>query len=115
MPVDEVVAASGRGQFAAVAGGFVLQELDPGARGSAEAGDSHRRTWHTRELLLLDPDVPALAGDAQAEQVAIEGEARRRATDANRGVVNAEEEPIARLLPARIAPAGWKMDQLQCV
>src|SRR5213593_1908612 len=65
------------------------------------------------QACLLGPGVLAAAGDAEAEVVAIEGDALLGVSDRDRGVVDAEEEPIGRLLPARIALAGREPDELQ--
>src|SRR6266481_4108590 len=86
------------------------------ARVSGGASRPSRGAAYTRQVLLLGPDVVTLADDAQAEKIAIEGEAGSGRADADRGVIDAEEEAAAGLLlPARIALAAWKVDQLEGV
>jgi hypothetical protein len=64
---------------------------------------------------LLVARVLARAGDAEAEPVAVEGEAPGGVGDGDRGVIDAQEERVTMLLPARITLARREPDQLERV
>lgn len=99
-----------------VAGGEVLEELDPGTGSGAEAGDTQAGPEHVVEVLLLGPPVLALARDPQPEDIAVEPEAPLGVADHDRGVVEAQEEPVSRAgetVPAWVSLARGERDQLE--
>ena len=63
------------------------------------------RARHARQKLLFSAPVLARAGDAQPEPVAVELQAAAGVGGGDRGVVDAEEQPVP-LLPAPVAFAG---------
>ena len=67
-----------------------------------------------REPFLLHPPILARSGNTQTQTVAPKGEARLGVLHRNGAVVDAEKQPV-RLLPARVALAGWKLNQLERV
>ena len=64
-------------------------------------------------MFLLDAVVLRATRELQAERVAIELETAFGVADHNRGVVYPEKESIGRLLPAHVAFARRKPDDLQ--
>ena len=95
-----------------VAGGQVVQQFDAGAARGAQSCNADMCARHARQTLLFDAPVLALADDAQPEPVAVERKAALGVGGGDRGVVDAEKQPVP-LLPARIAFAGRVLDQLQ--
>jgi hypothetical protein len=112
-PVDEIVRALVGWKRAPGAGSEVLEELDAGPVVGPQTRDPQVRAAHRVQPLLLRPGVLAGADDPQAESVAVEREALRRVADCDRRVIDAQEQPIRRLLPAPIALAGREPDELE--
>src|SRR2546430_10234727 len=66
-------------------------------------------------MFLLSPEILAFACFAQAEQIAIKMQTSVRVRDPDGSVVNTEKKVVGFLLPARIAFAGWKINDLEIV
>ena len=115
LPVHQVVRPLVGGIGPAVARGQVLEELDARAGGGAEAGDVQPGALHVVQVLLLGPEVHALAGHPEAEHVAVERQARLGVAHHDGGVVDAEEQPVARRVPLRIALVRRELQDLERV
>jgi hypothetical protein len=88
----------------------IVEQLDPGSGLGAQAGDTHMRVRNGGEPFLLG----AGAGDVQTQAAAIKGRARLGVLRDDGTVVDAEVKLVL-LLPARLAFAGWELDQLERV
>ena len=84
----------------------------PGPSAARKRRDAQPGAEHVVQVLLLDVVVLALAGDLQAERVAIEAQRRVGVVDDDRRVIDAEEQPVARV-PLREALAGGKVQDLE--
>src|SRR5437870_2953977 len=111
LPMDEIVRALAGRERSTASGSEVLEELY--AVGGAQARDPQVGATDGVQALLLGPGVLAAAGDPEAEAVTVEGETLPRIPDRDRGVIDAEEEPVGRLLPARIPLARREPDELE--
>jgi len=80
-----------------------------------QTGNAESCTGHGVQPLLFDAPVLARAGDAAAQHIAIELQARLRVRHDDRRMVDAEEQPVGRLLPARVALAGREPDDFENV
>ena len=76
------------------------------ARGGAQRRDAQARAEDAFSRSCSGAVVLAVAGDAQAEPVAVEREARLGVADRDRGVVDARGTAGPRRLPARVALVG---------
>src|SRR6185437_11628024 len=94
LPVPQIAGPRFGGVWPPVTWRQVLEQLDPRPRGGAERGDAQARPEDRVQPLLLRPVVLALAGDPEPQPIAVEGHARVRIGDHDRGVVDAEEEAI---------------------
>ena len=93
----------------------VFEQLDTGAARGAQRGDSQTRAEHIVEALLLDAKVLARARDFQSERISIETEARVGVGDDDRGVIDAEEQPIGLAMPLRIALTFGEVEDLEVI
>jgi hypothetical protein len=117
LPVPEVVRPAVGGRGPSVAGHEVLQELDARARGCPKGGDPQARPEDAVQVLLLLTPVLARAGNAEAEEVAVELQAGIRVGDDDGRMVDAEKEQISRTraAPLRVSLPLREPDQLESV
>ncbi len=113
LPVQEIVGPCAGRPRPPAPGRKILQELDARPAGRAQPGDAQPGAEHPVQVLLLRPEVLAGPRHLEPQEIAVEGEARRRVGDRDGRVIDAEEEPPLRALPARVALAGGKLDQLE--
>src|SRR4030095_599873 len=73
------------------------------------------RSEYLIQMLLFSPEVFAFTCFSQPKEVAIKIQTRICVRDPNRSVIDAEKELVGFLLPARIAFARRKIDDLQIV
>ena len=97
-----------------VAGGQIVQQFDAGAARGAQSRDADMCARHARQTLLFDAPVLALADDAQPEPVAVERKAALGVGGGDRGVVDAEKQPVRSCQRGSPLPGGYWINSSGC-
>src|SRR5215472_3093584 len=109
--MHEIVCMFIEGEGPSIAGTQILQKLNSGAGGRSQGSDAKVRTEHVVQVFLLRTVIFALSGNPQTKKIAIKLEARVGVGNGDRGMVNPQEDAVARMVPLGITlPLGKPKD-----
>src|SRR6266496_5382242 len=111
--MNDVVRVDVRRTRSPIARGEIFEKLNAWPGIGAHSGNAQMRSEHLVQMFLFRSKIFALSSFAQSQHIAIELQTRLCASDPNRGVIDAEKKFVGFLLPAWIAFARWKINDLQ--